>query len=214
MKKLLMFLLCTVIMISAAFPLCAETITNLPGSASQTLTVKYINNSPGVSSSVSQGETEGQLPDGTDFSVEDLPAAATRISIHPVQKSEQEAYEWIESSLGKKVQVLSPYYLSCTDGNGNEVSNQGAKVTLDVPEGTEGTVVVYGLDSSGKKEVISASYQGNQVTFTATGASFYVIGIADKNPPTSDRAVLLYAGLCVGVILAAGALYAFRKKKA
>ncbi len=189
MKKTLLFALCLVLLFCTAVPFSAQSA--LPEGESKDLSVIYTNNSQGISVPVTDGKASGTLPAGTAFSAENLPENAVFLRIYPVQSSEKNVLEWIESCLAEELDAVISYHVSCVDAEGKELSNAGVKITVAVPE-TKDAVTVYALGTDGKIQSLTGSEKDGKITFTATGAQLYSFAVTVKNPGTSDRPVLLW----------------------
>lgn len=212
MKKIVTLLLCILFLFSASVPFFGETV-GVPGTSSVDLKVVYNNSSPGITVSVSpEGSASGELPDGTAFSFTDLPASASRIRVYPVQKSEEEVCAWINSCLGNGLQVVQAYYVYCTDGEGNEVSNNGGKVTLEVSENVAEKSAIYAINSSGEKVLVSSSYQDGSLLFSANGAYFYVLCETVQNSGTSDLVFPVLGAVLIVLSCSVVVVLWFRKK--
>lgn len=206
MKKMLAIVLSVLFMLAVGSSFFAEQIAK----ESKDLTVVYTNNCEGMTVPVVEGKAAGTLPDGTEFSVENLPNNAVTLRIYPVQKDEKDVQDWVEDHLAKEYDAAVTYYVSCADANGKELSNDGVKVTITAPE-TKDTLSAYSLDSNGKVQSLTATYKGGKISFTATGAQLYPLCVAAKNAGTSDWIPLYFAVFSVVSLAAVGLIFAKRK---
>ncbi len=178
---------------------------------SKDLSVVYTNNCNGVTVPVSDGKASGELPDGTEFSVENIPGKAVTLRVYPVQADEKEVKKWIEDNLAKEINAVITYYVACIDSNGKEISNNGVKVTIAAPD-TDEAISVYALDSAGKAQPLTASQGDGKITFTATGTQFYPLCIAAQNPGTADTNTIAFAILLLNSAFAVAALFFARRR--
>lgn len=212
MKKIAMILLCILLVFSASVPFYGETVTEVPYEDSVTLTVDYVNNTPGATAPVQSGSAAGTLPNDTEFSAEKLPEDASALVVYPVQSDEEEVHDWIEEKLEKGIEVLQPYHISLTNAAGEEISNEGVEITLDAPENAGDDFAVYSISSDGTRTRLTTTHKNGKITFAANGASFYVVCKSVKNSNTADL-ILPVSALSTVVLSGALAVYLILKKE-
>lgn len=117
--------------------------------------------------------------DGITITVTDVPDGAVRLMVVPVPKGEKEAWKWITACLDGTGTPIHTFDIYFEDQNGNRISANGAKVTIDCSY-CSGTPKVYSLTTGGKVRALNDSAHGTAVTFTTNGSTYYVI--ADKTP--------------------------------
>ena len=188
MKKLLISLLIPLLVLSVAVPAFASELPK----ESKDFSVEYTNRCNGVSVPVSDGKASGILPDGAPFSAEKLPDNAATLRVYPVQPDEKEVKKWVEDCLEKGFDGPVVYDVVCLDADGNEISNKGAKVTVNAPEAND-AITVCAVDGAGKAIALDAVERDGKITFVTTGARLYALCVASKNPATADRSVALFA---------------------
>ncbi len=190
MKKIVMILLSIVVVLSMALPMCAETITTLPGTSTRPLSVKVVYATPTASAPAEDGTAAGKLPDDTGFKAEDLPEDVTNIQVHRIETTEKEAHTWVQEKVGKDSTIFQTYYITATNQKGEDVSHKGAEITLDLPADYEGdSIIVCVVEADGTAKTIPAKVVNKKVVFTTTSASYYVLCTSYKNPSTADRIV-------------------------
>ncbi len=215
MKKIVMVFLGVLFLLSVAFPLYGEVITDVPGVSSKTLMVEIETVSPGLSAPVKDGVGEGTLSDDTGFKAENLPEKATTIQVIVVDETEQEAQNWIQSNVGGKgTAIYKTYHVTAEDENGNAVSHEGAKVTLQLPADFSGqSVTICFLDTDGTTKAISASVVNGKVSFTSTGAPYYVLCTTYKNPSTADRLIVPFCSMAAMSLSVLGLVLMLRRRQ-
>lgn len=212
MKKLIAILICALTLLVATLPAQGKTITDLSDSASAELTVKIVYSSAGVNALVKDGSVDGTLPDGTDFSVEDLPDSTYSLIVHPIEESEEDVHDWIDSHIGEEYDVYQAYYVAAQDENGNTVPHAGAEITLQLPDGEKkSAITLFYLDTEGKTSSQQLEIKNGTVNFTADHSSYYVFCTPNKNPGTSDLQITAYILLAVAAITLIGFVW-LRKK--
>ena len=209
MKRIVLGFLCVVLVFAMGIPCFAEAVAT----ESKDLGITYVNESAGVTVPVSDGKAKGQLPDGTEFSAENLPDGAFTLRIYPVQKEEEKVHQWLEDSIADELDAIIAYYVVLLDKDGKPVSNQGAKVTVTSPEAKD-AISVYAIDPEGDSKSLTTTDKDGKITFTATGSSFYALCTVAKNAGTSDFLPLgfLLLGVSAGCTVALFVL--IRKRKA
>ena len=206
MKKVFAILICAAILLSVTVSFSAETITSLKDIVNQDLAVDYTAHAPIVSAPAEEGSATVVLPDEKEIVVEQLPEEVVEVKVYPVDEKVEEASEWVQSSVGEKTEIMVTYHVTTVDNQGNEVSNKGTVIIMEVDKELEGEkVTVCALDSNGNVEAIVVSVANGKVTFAATGAEYYVLCSSYDNPPTDDA---LSLPLCLTAVASLGMLIA------
>ncbi|MBR2320327.1 MAG: LPXTG cell wall anchor domain-containing protein [Clostridia bacterium] len=128
---------------------------------------------------IDDGTAEVTTEDDITIIVTDIPEGAVRLMVVPVPKTEREAWVWITACLKDAGTPIHTFDIYFKDADGNRISANGEKVTIDCPH-CSGIPKVCSLTTSGAVRVLNDSAQGATVTFTTDGSTYYVI--ADKAP--------------------------------
>lgn len=208
MKKIFAVTLTILLVLVATAPAFAS---GLPRE-SKDYSVIYTNNCDGVTVPAEDGTATGKLPADTAFSAENLPDNTKHLRVYPVQSKENDVLKWIEDSLADEYDAAVTYYVACTDADAKEISNKGARVTVDAPK-TKDALTVYAIDETGKATAIIATVTDGKTTFTATGAQLYAFCVATKNPSTSDGSVAIFLLFSITALTVGAGIFAKTKKE-
>lgn len=206
MKRIFAQLLTVMMLFAAGIPFTASELI----AESEDLSVIYSNHCEGLTVPVTEEGASGVLPNGVAFSASDLPNGATTLRIYPVSEQETEVRKWIEDTLPAEYDATVSYYVVCSDANGNELSNEGIRITIDAPN-TEKELTLFSLSSDGNSQKVSATNGDNTLSFSATGDRMYSVSIAAANPPTASGSIALLA-VCALLPLAFAGLILLRRK--
>lgn len=199
MRKILIFLLATILLANISLPCYANEVSGEEGeSVTGDVYAKYVSTVERDEIPVVDSNAESTTDDGYTISITGAPDNAVVLRVVPIPSAETAAWRWFAECIGSENTILSIFDIYFEDANGKRINADGVKISIS---SVSDEITVFSVTTSGNAAELNCTTANSSITFTANGSHYYVLAKNENTDHAPDNNVTIEDPKGGGVVI-------------